>query len=448
MYDHAVKPLAESVGLDCSLLAGQESIEREAAHLRPPPLLEDMNVLALSGVVPYASATLDTLPLVSDAAIYSNSNDLHRISVMQTSAQAVEEDSQEYLMSMLLGESGVDLCVATPGRLMQHLQRGNLDVRNLQFLIVDEADRLLRQSYQEWLPRLLEAAEHQNKHSYSLLSRQLSKTKSSRAVSFCGPGLDRSSKPERGWQTDTFRRVHKLATSATITKDPTKLEKMQLFAPKFINSEQLEIHVYDEETHKRQLARKEKKYTLPATLEEWQIVCDEEHKAEHLVGLLLTLIGNVSEGRKKGQQTIIFASSVSAAHRLRLLLQCLPSKPFSVRECSSLQSASERSQAVDDFRHEKAQVLVASDVATRGLDIPSVKYIGIYDVPVYGKSYRRIVWFVQMPFLVLNRFLSLLSQSRHMSIVLAALHVRERLVQCILCSHGSKRTTLGRCIQK
>lgn len=56
--------------------------------------------------------------------------------------------------------SKIDILVATPGRLMDHLTgtRG-FSLASLRYLVIDEADRLLSQSYQDWLPRVLDAAE-------------------------------------------------------------------------------------------------------------------------------------------------------------------------------------------------------------------------------------------------------------------------------------------------
>ena len=59
-------------------------------------------------------------------------------------------------------ESLADILIATPGRLVDHINNtAGLTLEHVQFLVVDEADRLLGQSYQEWLSTFLKAA-HRN----------------------------------------------------------------------------------------------------------------------------------------------------------------------------------------------------------------------------------------------------------------------------------------------
>jgi hypothetical protein len=57
---------------------------------------------------------------------------------------------------LLGGSSKVDILIATPGRLMDHLSTTpNFTLQHLRFLIIDEADRLLNQSFQNWLSKVL-----------------------------------------------------------------------------------------------------------------------------------------------------------------------------------------------------------------------------------------------------------------------------------------------------
>jgi len=53
----------------------------------------------------------------------------------------------------------VDILVATPGRLVDHINSTrNFTLQHLRFLVIDEADRLLNQSYHDWLNKVLTAA--------------------------------------------------------------------------------------------------------------------------------------------------------------------------------------------------------------------------------------------------------------------------------------------------
>ena len=53
-----------------------------------------------------------------------------------------------------------DIVVTTPGRLIDYLQQSaDFSLRKLRFLVIDEADRLLSQSFQDWVPRVLDALE-------------------------------------------------------------------------------------------------------------------------------------------------------------------------------------------------------------------------------------------------------------------------------------------------
>ena len=52
----------------------------------------------------------------------------------------------------------MDILVATPGRLMDHLDTPGFTLQHLKYLVIDEADRLVNQPYQNWVGRVLEAS--------------------------------------------------------------------------------------------------------------------------------------------------------------------------------------------------------------------------------------------------------------------------------------------------
>lgn len=58
------------------------------------------------------------------------------------------------------GSSKVDILICTPGRLIDHLNgTQNFSLQHLRFLVIDEADRLLAQSFQNWLKQVLAATQ-------------------------------------------------------------------------------------------------------------------------------------------------------------------------------------------------------------------------------------------------------------------------------------------------
>lgn len=154
------------------------------------------------------------------------------------------------------------IMVATPGRLVKHLHAG-LSLRSLKFLVADEVDRLMRQSYNEWLPLLLHAMHQDGSialHTHNAPPRPL-----------------------------PAGRVVKLVASATITSDPAKLARLGLHAPRYVA-----------------LSATDHRHALPATLKEFRVMCSDEEKGLVLLCLLKKMVG---------QQTIVFTASVDATHR-------------------------------------------------------------------------------------------------------------------------------------
>jgi ATP-dependent RNA helicase DDX51/DBP6 len=80
----------------------------------------------------------------------------HSFAQEQSQIVDISEDS------LLGGSSKVDILIATPGRLIDHLNGSpNFSLQHLRFLVIDEADRLLNQSYQDWLTHILRATQPQ-----------------------------------------------------------------------------------------------------------------------------------------------------------------------------------------------------------------------------------------------------------------------------------------------
>ena len=84
---------------------------------------------------------------------------------------------------------------------------------------------------------------------------------------------------------------------------------------------------------------------------------------------------------------IIFTSSVDATHRLYLFLNSMDRLPSSPVEYSSFASQARRTDALQAFKCGFNLLLVASDAATRGLDVDHVSAVISYDTPTHLKTY-------------------------------------------------------------
>lgn len=236
-------------------------------------------------------------------------------------------------------ESHVDILVATPGRLMDHISSTEgFTLEHLSYLVIDETDRLLRQAYQDWLPNTLDRINAKGQFKGSFLK-----------------GL------EREFSGPNHHRAMKMVLSATLTRDPAKISQIKLCYPKFISA-----------------SVEDKRYQLPEQLQSYKLVSDADMKPLQLIALLQLL---------KDQKTIVFTASVVSTHRLFVLLNCFETQSLKVVEYSSLQHQHSRSKALAAFRRGDAQVLVASDAMTRGMDVEGVMNVINYDVPVYAKTY-------------------------------------------------------------
>uniref|UniRef100_A0A7R9Y5F4 ATP-dependent RNA helicase n=1 Tax=Micromonas pusilla TaxID=38833 RepID=A0A7R9Y5F4_MICPS len=235
-------------------------------------------------------------------------------------------------------EERFDVMVATPGRLVAHVKEVYYQLLSgLEFLVIDEADRVLRQSYQG-------------------------------CISLIDSGVGaRSPHTGNGDRSVSSRRLRKLLISATLTHDSVRFAHLHLNSPRVIQSSAYESD-----------SLCDSQYVIPSDLDENFIVTEAIKKPLALCALLKR-IGRVP--------VIVFTSSVAITHRLFLLLDSIKGLPSSAVEYSSSFSQGVRSAALDSFRSGSKQLLVASDAATRGLDIKHVAAVISYDVPLHQNTY-------------------------------------------------------------
>jgi len=143
--------------------------------------------------------------------------------------------------------------------------------------------------------------------------------------------------------------------SATMTSKVQKLQRASLNDP-------VKIEVSD-------------KYKTVDTLVQNYIFVPEKHKETYLV-YLLTLF--------QGSKLIVFTTTCSQSQRLALILRSLNFKAVNI---NGQLSQTQRLNALNKFKSGERSVLIATDVASRGLDIPAVDLVVNFDVPQHSKDY-------------------------------------------------------------
>ncbi|SCV73173.1 BQ2448_7098 [Microbotryum intermedium] len=283
------------------------------------------------------------------------------------------------------GSSLVDILIVTPGRLMDHLRSTpGFSLQHLRYLVVDEADRLLTQSFNEWLPAVLAALDPPPTASTT--------------------SIETSASPDRAdiqapawWDTSTGRcpseldvrsvsSCQKLLFSATLSRDPAKIDALHLHRPLYVSVEDaLDPHVEDEAIDQ------ELKFTFPALLQEWMIVSPSTHKPLYLLHLLHNLSVEAS---------LCFTKSVEAANRLAKLVELFEEARKArgaevgegknvavVKAYSSDLAPLERMKMLAAFKKGEIQMLICSDLISRGIDLPHVSHVISYDIPADMRKY-------------------------------------------------------------
>ncbi|KAJ6630973.1 P-loop containing nucleoside triphosphate hydrolase protein [Mycena sp. CBHHK59/15] len=285
-------------------------------------------------------------------------------------------DKTTYLIG---GSSKVDILICTPGRLMDHLNgTPNFSLQHLRFLVIDEADRLLAQSFQDWLVQVLAATRPPSHPETSLVSDVLPRHHDTVAPAFSQllPFPDIPSFITERKESS----CQKLLFSATLTRDPGKLAALELRDPKYF--------VVQEKTGgPGVLDVAMDKFTMPATLTEHMLVCESSLKP--LVFFHLVYEHGVTNA-------LVFTKSAESTTRLVRLFEFFDNarrtgtgvpSAFVARAYSSDLSASERKSILDKFRAQEIQILVCSDLISRGIDISHVSHVVSYDVPVDMRKY-------------------------------------------------------------
>ncbi|KAG6837240.1 hypothetical protein H0H93_012634 [Arthromyces matolae] len=279
------------------------------------------------------------------------------------------------------GSSKVDILICTPGRLIDHLHgTPNFSLQHLRFLVIDEADRLLAQSFQDWLAQVLAATrpppptDEPPQASASTLP-----TADAVAPAF----IHTLSYPYIPvFPTETMApSCQKLLFSATLTRDPGKIAALDLRDPKYF--------VVQDSKKDGVLDVVMEKFSMPTTLTEHMIVCEPSQKPLMLFHLVHShQVINALVFTKSAESTLRLVQLFDFFEKARAQNAMAGAvKETVVRAYSSDLPASERKSILEKFKAQEIQILVCSDLISRGIDISHVSHVVSYDVPVDMRKY-------------------------------------------------------------
>jgi ATP-dependent RNA helicase RhlE len=206
--------------------------------------------------------------------------------------------------------AGVDVIVATPGRLLDHMERQNVAFDDLEVLVLDEADRMLDMGFAPQLNRIVA-------------------------------------------EIPTYRQT--LLFSATMAPEIEALARKYLRKP-IVVQVGLRTQAASTVTHAV--------YPVP-----------RDRKSALLVELLR---------QKELDSVLVFTRTKHGADKV---VHKLDSEGISSLAMHSEKSQGQRTDALDQFKKGTIRVLVATDIAQRGLDIAGISHVINYDVPAQAEDY-------------------------------------------------------------
>ncbi|WVR08741.1 hypothetical protein IAU60_005799 [Kwoniella sp. DSM 27419] len=278
---------------------------------------------------------------------------------------------------LLGGSSKLDILVATPGRLMDHLSSTpNFTLQHLRFLVIDEADRLLNQSFQNWLSQVLayiRPPEVHTKPSFEIKPWDKVAPGWMEALGL----VDRSG----DWCDPIESSCQKLMFSATLTRDPAKVAALDLTSPQY--------YIVQSSSLPSAPTAIGEQFALPSSLTEKMLILPPQLKPLNLIHL----IHHADYGVDKA---LVFTKSVEAADRLVRLLEYFEDayvlgggggKRVVVRGYTGELKAGERRKLLAEFGEGKVNLIVCSDLIARGMDLPTVSHVVSYDIPLDMRKY-------------------------------------------------------------
>ncbi len=207
-------------------------------------------------------------------------------------------------------QAGVDIVISTPGRLIEHMALGNVILTDVEFVVLDEADRML----------------------------------------------------DMGFVTDVLKLIQMTATSRqTMLFSATTSPAVNELSHKILKN--------------HQQIRVAKTNSTADTVHHVVYPVEESRKIELFEQLL---------AENNWFQVLVFTSTKEQADRL---LAGLQQRRIEAAVCHGDKSQGARRRAIADFKSAKLQVLIATEVAARGLDIQGLDYVVNFNLPYLPEDY-------------------------------------------------------------
>jgi ATP-dependent RNA helicase DeaD len=206
---------------------------------------------------------------------------------------------------------GVQILVATPGRLIDHLKRQSIELENVDHVVLDEADRMLDMGFIEDIETILSHINNDER------------------------------------QTCLF--------SATMPSEILDLAQKYMKNAKMVRLNEKELSL--------------------DTIDQSYLIINEKEKFKHLCNFISN---SRTEATNTKQKIIVFAAT---KQRTQVLADALRKDEYSAIAIHGDLSQRERDNAIFRFRKGLANILVSTDIVSRGIDVPAVGHVINYDIP-------------------------------------------------------------------
>lgn len=207
-------------------------------------------------------------------------------------------------------KAGIDILIATPGRLMDLVKQGHISLASLEIFILDEADRMLDMGFI---------------HDIKKIMKLLPAKK----------------------QTMLF--------SATMPKEITGIVDTLLVDPVKVSVAPVSSTV--------------------DRISQYVYYVDQKHKIDLLIEFF---------EKNPNEAVLIFTQTKHGANRV---VKDLGKRNITAQAIHGNKSQTARQKALDNFKQVRIQALVATDIASRGIDINELKYVVNYDIPKMPETY-------------------------------------------------------------